>query len=84
MTGIDTGERPEAFPSNAEEEGRGLFRLSQLQLYVLRRLRENLQEDATAEELGLSGRDLTTQIAQMLTSIGARDRAELLSLMDRL
>ena len=56
--------------------------LSTFQLKVLRRLRQNELHDAIAHELGLSASDLRTQIRQILLSIGARDRASLLAILD--
>jgi DNA-binding NarL/FixJ family response regulator len=56
--------------------------LSPLQLHVLQRLRQNVRHNAIAHELGLSGSELTSQIRQILTKIGARDRAALLKIVD--
>jgi DNA-binding NarL/FixJ family response regulator len=84
MTGVDDDDRPKASPSKAGEEGRSLSRLLPLQRHVLLRLRQNMQHNAIAHELGVSESELTTQIRHILTSIGARDRAALLLIMDRL
>ena len=66
----------------AEREGRVLSGLSPLQLRVLLRLRQNVQHNAIARELGLNTSELTTQIYQLLTSIGACDRAALFLILD--
>ena len=80
---VDKGDRPEAF-SPTEQEGRILSGLSPLQLRALLRLRQNVQHNAIAQELGLSASQLTSQIGQILAKIGARDRAELLMIADGL
>jgi hypothetical protein len=46
------------------------------------RLRQNVQHNAIAQELGLNTSELTTQIHQLLTSIGACDRAALFLILD--
>jgi DNA-binding NarL/FixJ family response regulator len=74
---VEKRDRCEAL-SPTEQQGRVLSGLSPLQLRVLLRLRQNVQHNAIAQELGLSGSELTTQIRQILTSIGAHDRAALL------
>ena len=77
---VDKGDRPEAF-SPTEHEGRVLSGLSPLQLDALLRLRQNEQHNAVAQELGLSASQLRSQIRQILTRIGARDRATLLAVL---
>jgi DNA-binding NarL/FixJ family response regulator len=77
---VDKGDRPEAF-SPMEHEGRIPSGLSPLQLRALLRLRQNEQHDAIAHELGLSASELRAQIRQILTRIGARDRATLLAVL---
>ena len=78
---MDKRDRPEALSPGAEQEGRLLSGLSPLQLDVLRRLRQNELHDAIAHELGLSASELRTQIRQILTRIGAPDRATLLAVL---
>ncbi len=79
---VDKGDRPTFSPT--EQEGRILSGLSPLQLRALLRLRQNVQHNAIAQELGLSASQLTSQIGQILAKIGARDRAELLMIADGL
>ena len=81
MTEVDKCDRPEAISPTAGKEGGSLSRLAPLQLHVLSRLRQNMQHNEIALELGLSASELRTQIRQLLTSIGARDRAALLAIL---
>jgi DNA-binding NarL/FixJ family response regulator len=81
MTKVDKCDRPEALSLGAEQEGRLPSGLSPFQLGVLRRLRQNEQHDAIAHELGLSASELRAQIRQILTRIGAHDRATLLAVL---
>ena len=78
---VEKRDRCEAL-SPTELEGRVPSGLSPLQLRVLLRLRQNVRHNAIAQELGLSGSELRTQIRQLLTSIGARDRAALFVILD--
>jgi DNA-binding NarL/FixJ family response regulator len=80
MPGVDDPEDPDA-ASRREEEGPTIVALSPFQLDVLRRLRQNEQHDAIAHELDLSASELRTQIRQILTRIGAHDRATLLAVL---
>jgi len=84
MTDGDKRDRPEEISPTAGEEGGSLSRLSPLQLQVLSRLRQNMQHKAIAYELGVSEDELARQIRHILTSIGARDRAALVVIVDGL
>jgi DNA-binding NarL/FixJ family response regulator len=83
MPGVDKYEQPEA-SSEVEEKGPTIIARSPLQSDVLRRLRQNMQHNAIAHELGVSGSELATQIRHILTSIGAPDRSALLMRVDGL
>jgi DNA-binding CsgD family transcriptional regulator len=76
---VDNPDRPKGL-----SPGRLLSGLSPLEFDVLKRLRQNMQHSAIAQELGLSASQLTSQIRQILARIGARDRAELLMIVDGL
>ena len=84
MTDGDKHDRPEEISPTAGEEGGSLSRLSPLQLHLLRRLRQNMQRNAIAHELGVSGSELTAQIRDILTWIGAADREALLAKVEGL
>ena len=84
MTDGDKRDRPEEISPTAGEEDGSLSRLSPLQLHLLRRLRQNMQHNAIAHELGVSGSELTAQIRDILTWIGAADREALLAKVEGL
>jgi DNA-binding NarL/FixJ family response regulator len=81
MPGVDEPEDPEA---SSQMEGPTMVAFSPLQLEVLKRLRQNMQHTAIADELGISGSELTTQISHILTTIRAPDRTALLATVDLL
>lgn len=84
MTDGDKRDRPEEISPTAGEDGGSLSRLAPLQFHLLRRLRQNMQHNAIAHELGISGSELTAQIRDILTWIGAADREALLAIVEGL
>ena len=78
MSAVDEPQAPEA---SSQMEGPTMVAFSPLQFEVLKRLRQNMQHTAIAHELGLSASEVGAQIRQILTRIGAHDRATLLAIL---
>ena len=78
------GEPEDTEASSQMEEGPTMVALSPLQIEVLKRLRQYMKHAAIAHELGISGRELTTQIRHIMASIRAPDRTALLATVEAL